>query len=96
MAPPGVASPSLIVITEAPATRIPGATYTWELHFSDRIPGEDFNRVNQLLGFDARTDGAFTTAATIREPSTWAMMLIGFGGLGYAARRRRRGKLSLG
>jgi hypothetical protein len=24
------------------------------------------------------------------EPSTWAMMLIGFGGLGFALKRRRR------
>jgi hypothetical protein len=27
--------------------------------------------------------------AAVPEPSTWAMMLIGFAGLGYAARRRR-------
>jgi hypothetical protein len=28
--------------------------------------------------------------AAIPEPSTWAMMLIGFAGLGYAALRRNK------
>ncbi|MEO7411428.1 MAG: PEPxxWA-CTERM sorting domain-containing protein, partial [Sphingomicrobium sp.] len=28
--------------------------------------------------------------AAVPEPSTWAMMLIGFGGVGVAMRRRRR------
>jgi hypothetical protein len=32
---------------------------------------------------------AFTNAAsTVPEPSTWAMMVLGFVGLGYAAFRR--------
>ena len=30
------------------------------------------------------------SAGTIPEPSTWAMMLIGFAGLGFAGARRRR------
>jgi hypothetical protein len=36
----------------------------------------------------ALLDGVSLTA--VPEPSTWAMMLLGFGGLGYAAYRRRR------
>ncbi len=28
--------------------------------------------------------------SSVPEPSTWAMMLVGFGGLGFAAYRRRR------
>jgi PEP-CTERM motif len=28
--------------------------------------------------------------STVPEPSTWAMMLLGFAGLGYAGYRRRR------
>ena len=36
----------------------------------------------------ALLDGVSLTA--VPEPSTWAMMLVGFGGLGYAAFRRRR------
>jgi hypothetical protein len=27
---------------------------------------------------------------TVPEPSTWALMLIGFGGVGWLASRRRR------
>jgi hypothetical protein len=30
-------------------------------------------------------------AAAVPEPATWAMMLLGFGGVGYAMRRGRRG-----
>jgi PEP-CTERM motif len=37
-------------------------------------------------------DGVTMTA--VPEPSTWAMMLVGFGGLGFAAYRRRRGAVA--
>jgi hypothetical protein len=33
---------------------------------------------------------SFTNVSAIPEPSTWAMMLIGFAGLGYAAYRRQK------
>ena len=35
-------------------------------------------------------DGNVTTLAAVPEPSTWAMMLTGFGGLAFAAFRRTR------
>jgi hypothetical protein len=41
----------------------------------------------------ALLDGVSLTA--VPEPSTWAMMLVGFGGLGYAAFRRRRTAMSV-
>ena len=41
----------------------------------------------------ALLDGVSLTA--VPEPSTWAMMLAGFGGLGYAAFRRRRTSLTI-
>jgi hypothetical protein len=32
----------------------------------------------------------FTNVSSVPEPSTWAMMLIGFAGLGFAFRQSRR------
>jgi hypothetical protein len=49
--------------------------------------------------YDTHTDGSFSTAAgAVPEPSTWAMMLIGFGGLGFAAslRGRKQGATAIG
>jgi hypothetical protein len=61
------------------------ATSTSEVlsFFADGSPGEP--------PF-ALLDGITLTA--VPEPSTWAMMLIGFGGLGFAAYRRRRGAVA--
>jgi hypothetical protein len=46
-------------------------------------------------GINGETDGLFG-ALTVPEPSTWAMMLVGFGGLALFAARRRRGALATG
>jgi PEP-CTERM motif len=44
-------------------------------------------------GLQLAVDGNVT--ATAPEPSTWAMVLLGFAGLGFASyRRRRKGRLS--
>jgi hypothetical protein len=60
------------------------------------LPGSSTINVGSSYG---TTGGAFTltsaedatfTAAVVPEPSTWAMMLIGFAGLGYAGYRRAR------
>jgi len=34
-----------------------------------------------------------TNSGGVPEPATWAMMLLGFGGIGYSMRRRRRTSL---
>jgi hypothetical protein len=34
-----------------------------------------------------------TLAASAPEPSTWAMLLLGFAGIGFMAYRRRKGDL---
>ena len=54
----------------------------------------DFSVANQIndMGLDAVSVSA---SSAIPEPSTWAMMLIGFAGLGYAAYRRGGRKLSI-
>lgn len=52
------------------------------------------NCPQQPSGYDSCAIGevAFRTAATgaVPEPATWAMMLLGFGGIGYSMRRRRK------
>lgn len=43
----------------------------------------------------ANVRGTFTyVTAAVPEPSTWAMMLLGFGAVGFAMRRRRTPKLA--
>jgi hypothetical protein len=41
-------------------------------------------------GFSTATLYTTTTTTPVPEPATWAMMLLGFGAIGYGARRRRR------
>ncbi len=53
------------------------------------------------LGFYGVIDGstlsgrAFAPTAAVPEPGTWALMLIGFGGMGVAMRRRRKAALQI-
>ena len=84
--------------TDATSVTIPGGqllagqSYSFDLLFDDRISGTDPNSgvfVEQF--YDTHTGGMFSTAAgAVPELSTWAMMLIGFGGLGIAVARRGR------
>ena len=57
----------------------PAGTY---VAFEDLIfPGSDFNYFDNTFVF---------TVAAVPEPSTWAMMILGFASVGYMAYRRRR------
>jgi hypothetical protein len=38
---------------------------------------------------DAFESANFSVTAPVPEPATWAMMLVGFGGIGFAMRRRK-------
>lgn len=59
-----------------------------------------FSNFNSIFSFPDQTNshvnGAWlganfsTVASGVPEPSTWAMMILGFLGLGYAARRQRK------
>jgi hypothetical protein len=78
--------------TDATSVTIPGGvlaagqTYSFDLLFDDRIAVDNMEQF-----YDTHTGGMFSTAAgAVPEPSTWAMMLIGFGGLGLAVARRGR------
>ncbi len=47
-----------------------------------------FTVIGLGLSIDPIVDNV-TVSAAVPEPATWAMMLIGFAGLGFASRRRR-------
>jgi len=69
--------------------------YGFELDYSDRLFDGVLNTTDNSYtqqGFDVRTDGTFTTGAigAVPEPSTWAMMILGFCGLGFMAYRREQ------
>jgi hypothetical protein len=52
--------------------------------FTLRIQGTPGTQNGSLSG-----NVAFTAAAAVPEPGTWAMMLLGFGAIGFSMRRRR-------
>jgi hypothetical protein len=59
---------------------------------SDPGPINLFFGVNSALGFElgsSANEGTFTVSAAVPEPSTWAMMMLGFFGLGFMAYRRK-------
>jgi hypothetical protein len=58
------------------------------LKISDTTPFSEFNARASQNSFE------FDMAASAPEPSTWAMMLIGFAGLGYASYKSRRSALA--
>jgi hypothetical protein len=68
---------------------LPGESYAFDLLFDDRITGTNSDSGVFLTQFyDTHTFGFFSTG--VPEPSTWAMMLIGFAGLGCAGYRASR------
>ena len=78
----------------------PGANNTpgglWSIVFGGS--GDDGNP-NTLFftdGINSEKDGLFGSIVAAPEPSTWAMMLLGFGGLGLLAARRRRASPAIG
>jgi hypothetical protein len=61
------------------------------LFFTDGINGE----TGGLFGSLTAAPGSGSLSA-VPEPSTWAMMLAGFGGLALLAARRRRASPAIG
>ena len=57
-------------------------------NFLDRYQGFSTTNVNQANVTSAI--GVGTPNAPVPEPATWAMMLLGFGAIGMASRRRRK------
>jgi hypothetical protein len=87
----GFLDPSTTSVTISANTLMPGTNYSFELNFDDRLHGFDSINSNYTeQGFDVRTDGSFTTGVgAVPEPSTWAMLLVGFAGIGFMAYRRK-------
>lgn len=44
---------------------------------------------NNVPSIDAFESANFSITTPVPEPATWAMMLVGFGGIGFAMRRRK-------
>jgi hypothetical protein len=88
----GALSDTTTSITIPGGTLAAGGAFTFDLLFDNRIGGTaEVNGLPVTLTqfYDTHTDGTFTTAAgTVPEPSTWAMLLVGFVGLGAMIRRR--------
>jgi hypothetical protein len=78
-------------VTIPGGTLLAGQSYSFDLLFDDRIVTQDDELNIPLTQFyDTHTGMFFTAAGAVPEPSTWAMMLIGFGGVGLAVARRAR------
>ena len=58
---------------------VPGDTYTYSFNYS-----------NNTAGFGATPSKLVVTASSVPEPSTWAMLLLGFVGVGFATYRAQR------
>jgi hypothetical protein len=83
-------------VTIPGGTLAAGQSYSFDLLFDDRIVTQDAQLGIPLTQFyDTHTDGSFSTAAgVVPEPSTWAMLFMGFIGLGVMARRRTAARAS--
>ena len=76
----------------------PGAGDTagglWDLMFGGGGPSGSPNTLFFTNGINGEADGLFGSIS-VPESSTWAMMVVGFGGLALLAARRRRSLLAL-
>jgi len=67
----------------------------WSLLFGSGGTGSP-NTLYFTDGINNENAGLFGAITSVPEPSTWVMMLLGLGGLGLAAGRRRRTPLAIG
>jgi uncharacterized protein (TIGR03118 family) len=62
----------------------------WALGFGIGGSNGNPNTLYFTDGIDGETHGLFGAISAVPEPSTWAMMLLGLAGLGFAFRQSRR------
>jgi hypothetical protein len=102
------AAPGTFVIDLGNFVTTDGDKITNVTYASGNLAGGDFNQVSwngtdavftgsnpdfTALGGDTVVFDVTETAAAVPEASTWAMMLIGFASLGFAAYRAKRNRL---
>ncbi|GAA3894923.1 hypothetical protein GCM10022276_12540 [Sphingomonas limnosediminicola] len=75
------------VLTASAAGLTPGATYTLSFNIAD-VGDANYDSAVFVQGGTIGTTP--TPPGAVPEPSTWAMMLAGFGAIGFAARRGRK------
>jgi uncharacterized protein (TIGR03118 family) len=68
----------------------------WSLAFGGGGMDGNPNTLFFTDGINGEKGGLFGSITAVPEPSTWAMMLAGFGGLALLAARRRRGHVAIG
>ena len=68
----------------------------WSLAFGGGGNDGNPNTLFFTDGINGEKDGLFGSFTAVPEPSTWAMMLAGFGGLAFLAARRRRALSAIG
>jgi uncharacterized protein (TIGR03118 family) len=62
----------------------------WSLAFGNGGSNGDPNTLFFTDGINGELDGLFGSISAVPEPSTWAMMILGFCGIGAMTYRRRR------
>jgi hypothetical protein len=75
----------------APGTPFATDLQSWIRNDGPSALAPDWSRIGTDITNQGPFNAAFTlTGTTVPEPSTWAMMLLGFAGLGFAFRQSRR------
>ena len=84
---------ALFAMATGAAQSPPGANNTpgglWALIFGNGGNGGDPNTLYFTDGINGETNGLFGSISAVPEPSTWAMMILGFISVGFMAYRRK-------
>jgi hypothetical protein len=87
--------PYSLSFTQTGATVTSGTTTVDFTNYTVSVGVTDTLTISSVPGSDATGFSNSLVESAIPEPSTWAMMILGFIGLGYAAIRRGRKERSL-
>jgi hypothetical protein len=79
-----------VVLSSGLLSFIPTAEEGLSLSFTSIVPPTEIVAPGKLADFTAVSSGTFAAGlSAVPEPATWALMLMGMGGLGAALRSRR-------